>query len=230
MKFGDYVDQVTTCDVVNIDQVDFTHIDYVFTTVPIGKQLPVPVREVTYFLDSDEAYRAREALRGTVSDVSFDPARFADPALFFPHLNMGTKDEVLDYLIGRVESLRHVSADFRKLVLQRESVLSTAFGNDVAIPHPLEVSSGDPFMCIGLLDEPVAWGEEGKTVRAVFLVSFANERQAEFRSFLDRFTDMAADAEAIAELLREQSWEAFARLVAKRRRTEQDGASEDLRP
>lgn len=51
-EFGAYLESVQACDVSMVGNVDFSRIDYVFTTVPLPIEVPVPVREVGVFLDS----------------------------------------------------------------------------------------------------------------------------------------------------------------------------------
>lgn len=212
-EFGDYINEVTTCDVVNIGQVDFTHIDYVFTTVPINRELPVPVREVTYFLDSSTAAEARAFLSGSVSSASCDLDHYIKPSLFFPHVAATDKAAVLDSLIGEVERQCDVDDQFRAMVLRREEAAATSFGNNVAMPHPLEATGSDTFVCVGLLDHPVVWDEEGETVQAVFLVSFAGAMSRELRRFIRLLADVLINSQAIERLLQDRSWDVLVSLL-----------------
>lgn len=209
-EFGDYIDQIQTCDVMGLDKVDFSTIDYAFTTVPLNRELPVPVREVSCFLDPVEAERTRAVLRKEMRRPSALSADYLGRDLFFPHLTCTSKAEVLDFLIARAEESRDVAPNFRELVFAREERMPTAFGNNIAMPHPLEVASRDAFVCIGLLDEPVVWGAEGEEVRAVFLAGFSFDEDGSARTFLDSFAGVLVDPQAIERLVTEQTWEAFA--------------------
>ena len=42
--------------------VRFSHIDYVFTTVPLNVKLPVPVREADFFLETSDVNAIRKVL------------------------------------------------------------------------------------------------------------------------------------------------------------------------
>lgn len=209
-EFGDYIDEVTTCDVLSIGNVDFSNIDYVFTTVPIDRELPVPVREVTYFLDPSTVTRAREFLSGADDANAIDLDHFIKRDLFFPHVKARAKREALDFLIGQVEQSCDVDDSFREMVYRREAVVATSFGNNVAMPHPLEASGTGTFVCVGLLDEPVIWNEDGVTVQAVFLISFADSMSGEARRFMRVLSDLFVSKRDMDDLLRERSWEALA--------------------
>ena len=208
-EFGDCIDQVQTCDVMGLDKVDFSAIDYVFTTVPLNRELPVPVREVSCFLDPTEVERARAILRREARPQQQMVSSYVGRDLFFPHLSYASKMDVLNYLISRVEESRDVAPNFRDLVFAREECMPTAFGNNIAMPHPLEVASKDAFICVGLLDEALEWGAEGEKVQAVFLAGFSFDEDGAAREFLDRFAGMLVDATVIDRLVAEQTWEAF---------------------
>lgn len=63
-RFGAGINEMRTCDVGHIDREDLSSIDYVFTTVPINKSLPVPVCEVGHFLDERDELVVQRVLDG----------------------------------------------------------------------------------------------------------------------------------------------------------------------
>lgn len=212
-EFGEYIDSIQTCDALSVDSVDFSAIDYVFTTIPLGRDLPVPVREVSCFLDPAEAEDARMMLRRNARIVPLDFSRYVDERLFFAHLEFDSKEDVLAFLISRVQESRKVASNFRELVLAREHCMATAFGNNIAMPHPLEVASDETFVCVGLLDRPISWGDEGEKVQAVFLTGFSFDEDGEARSFMDCFTDLLVDSNSVERLLTERRWEVLIELL-----------------
>ncbi len=207
-EFGEYIESISTCDVLHLDDADFSHIDYVFTTVPIDRVLPVPVREVSHFFDPGEIEDVRQLLRsGDKADLV---SRYFDRDLFFTHMECATKEEVLDVLCDAVSS-RGVDASFRDLVFKREEAAATSFGNGVAMPHPLEVASARSFVTVGLLDHPVTWDATGCQVSAVFLIAFSRGRGRDADRELDDFFQILAelfmDGDAVGRLVREQTWD-----------------------
>ncbi|MDD3486566.1 MAG: transcription antiterminator, partial [Atopobiaceae bacterium] len=105
-EFGDYIGDIFMCDVNHVDDYDFSGIDYVFTTVPLAHELPVPVREVKLFLESSDVEDTRKFFRDRSEACDFS-TRF-DQALFFPHLSFSTKHDVLNYLCEQVSHERLV--------------------------------------------------------------------------------------------------------------------------
>ena len=205
-EFGPYVDSISTCDVAHVGQQDFSKIDYVFTTVPLAEPLPIPVREVGFFLDEAEIMDMKSVLSASVSPASLYASYF--PAeLFFSHAVATTRDEVIAFLCTAAHGFARLPDDFEALVHQREELAPTAFGNFVAMPHPLEPVSDETFVAVALLDEPISWN--GRDVRAVFLVSIAREREHDLNEFYESFSRLLLSKDAVARVLVSRSREAF---------------------
>lgn len=213
-EFGDYLDQIKTCDALHLGNVDFSHIDYVFTTVPLDRALPVPVREVSSFFDAKDVNEVKDLFRA--GDATGVLSSHFDRELFFPHLHVREKDDVLRLLCAK--AARRLGLDdegrFTELVFARETTTPTSFGNNIAMPHPLEPVSDETIVTVGLLDEPVAWDTRGTTVQAVFLISFARNARGELPEFFGTLADFFIDEHAVARLVAEQSWETLMGLLA----------------
>ena len=210
-EFGSFIDRIEECDALHVDSVDFSHIDYVFTTVPLHQALPVPVREVSSFFDLSDVDRVRDLFRAA-TDAGKLTAAF-DRDLFFPHLVCATKDEVLHVLCAHAAKTHGITARLKKLVHAREQASVTSFGNSVAMPHPIAPVSDETFVTVGLLDKPVVWDQAGTTVQAVFLISFAREGGQELDDFFDLLGDLFMSEEAIGRLVHEQTWETLVALL-----------------
>ena len=61
-KFGKNLGRVQTCDVIGLRSVNFSKIDYVFSTVPIPIYVPVPIRQIQFFPTEKELTQMKKAL------------------------------------------------------------------------------------------------------------------------------------------------------------------------
>ncbi len=201
-EFGAYLDKVTACDLAQLDRMDFTGIDYVFTTVPIKRVLPVPVREVGFFLSRDE----REDVHALLQGGKFTSSALSGftSELFFPHLRSDSKEDLLAEMCKRISAFEDLDENFLELVYEREHLAPTAFGDLVAMPHPITPASARTFVCVGLLDEPIDWGSH--PVQAVFLVSIARDVDPP-KDFYERLARLFSDERAIGELLADQRFD-----------------------
>lgn len=208
-EFGQWLASVRTCDAAHVKEVDFTGIDYVFTTVSLDVRLPVPVREVSAFLDDSEVRDVRGILSGSAERESV--AECFDSALFFPHVPGSTREEVLNWMCARREEFGGAGDGFRELVFRREGMVATTYGNRVAMPHPLEPVSKRTLVSVGITDSPVMWGAEHE-VSVVFLLSVARDG-GPGRRFYDVLANLLVNEKAIACLERERSWETLLALL-----------------
>lgn len=211
-EFGAYIEDVATCDAAHVATRDLAGIDYVFTTVPLGVDLPVPVREVKFFLDDADVRDLRELLSAQAPGASLSAYFGRD--LFVGELDASSKEEALDALCGLVEKHCPVDPSFRDLVLRREAAAPTSFGNNVAMPHPLEPVSETTFVAVGLLRRPIRWNEWADA-QAVFLVCVSREWDDGLRDFYEAVTRVLTDKDKIAELLERRSYEALMELLGR---------------
>lgn len=212
-EFGAYVDSIQTCDVAHVSKADFSKIDYVFTTVPLREALPVPVRQIEFFFDDAEVREVRRLLSTREPDA-LDPsfaARFSKQ-LFFAHKTFASKKEALVFLCKQMEGTGRVAENFSELVMRREDCVATSFGNEVAMPHPLEPVCDRSFAAVALLDEPLDWGNG--SVKAIFMVAISTEDNDELGGMFDILAEAFNDADGISKLMQEQSYEALMDLFA----------------
>lgn len=217
-EFGEYIDSITTCDVLHIDTVDFSDIDYVFTTVPLHRDLPVPVREVQFFLDDiREVEDVRELLRGAAPSRISNQDRLSpyfDSRLFLPHLSASSKQEALDVLLDCVCQCKVVSDNFRELVWKREALAATSFGNLVAMPHPMQVSSQESFVCVAILEEPIEWDGFGHEVQLVFLTALSDAGGVEQHAFLETLSRFMVSSFGVQSLIEQRRLDKLLDLLA----------------
>lgn len=208
-EFGSLVDKVVTCDASHIDSVDMAGIDYVFTTVPLHRSLPVPVRQVSFFLDDGDKQDVRDLLSGINPAGCLAP--FFTPELFVADIEAPDKHEVIERLCATASAYRAVPGDFCDLVLRREELAQTSFGNQVAMPHPVQAVSDETFVCVGLLRQAVDWN--GQAVRAVFLVSVSKAKNKKLDTFYRSMAKLLTNKQAIQELVDNQTWDVLAGLL-----------------
>lgn len=206
-QFGDKLGRIEVCNASRLNEVDFSDIDYVFTTVPIAQELPVPVRKVQFFLDEREI----KALNGIFDESGMTLSCF-DERLFYPHLTYATKDAALENICRRISQVERIPDNFFDLILERERVAPTAFGNMVAIPHPMEAVSERTFVAVGLFDRPITWN--GESVQAIFLVSIARARDIDLNSFYHSLLRVLMNGSAVKRLLEDRRLETLVDLIS----------------
>ncbi len=204
-EFGDCIDQLVCCDVTELEDMDYTHIDYVITTVPINVNVPRPILEVQYFLDEQEISNLRAAL--FEEKKSDDVMQFYPEELFISNLKAKNRKEVIHKMCRHIAKMRKVPDNFSQLVMIREEAARTEFGNLVAMPHPSENVSEETFVSVAILEQPILW--EDKKVQVVFLVSIERDLNRSIQSFYNTTAEFFLNKECINGLIKNRSYSWF---------------------
>lgn len=222
-EFGPYLNKISVCDVGRITEQDFSDIDYVFATVPIPVKVPVPIQEVEYFLKSSDIQAVKRTLMGKTDSPVLD---IYPRDLFLPHMKFANKEEALQTLCGYVSAKGLAPKEFIDAVRAREVLAKTAFGNFVAMPHPIEVMGEKPFVCVAVLDEPIIWTEDApdSLIQVIFLVSVANYEQFDVQRFYQVTAKLLLDGGSMQELIRDQNYDTLKNLLLKMEEQVEDEA------
>lgn len=213
-EFGAYINRIDVCDIGQLSHYDFSDIDYIFTTVPISVKVPVPVQQIEHFLKGSHMSVVRRALRGNYDHTIEEIYR---EELFLTHRDFRSKEEALQIMCDYVREHGYAGENLFRSVCAREEIARTAFGNFAAMPHPLEIMSERPFVCVALLDRPILWIEDDPTslVQAIFLVSVANVKNYDVQKFYQVTARLLMDENSMKELLRGQDYETLCRLLGR---------------
>ncbi|WP_251861382.1 BglG family transcription antiterminator [Clostridium sp. Marseille-Q2269] len=209
-EFGSYINNIETCEVNKIHKVDFTKIDYVFTTVPIHENVPVPIMEVQYFLEESDRRNVKKML---VHDMTIPIEKYYSDKLFITHMKHKNKEEALKYLCDYVIEKKGLPEYFYESVLKREKSAKTEFGNMVAMPHPQETISKETFVCIGILDNPILW--EKQHIQVIFLVCVENNKNTDLQKFYQITSNFLLNSQCIKELIKKQDYKEFLKSLMK---------------
>ena len=198
-KFGNWINQLLCCDVNSLKNQDFTDIDFIFTTVPIYDPVPVPVIETGFILDENETIRIEQ----NIDDMSSIAVYFPKD-LFFSDLDLLTQEEFISFLIQKASALYTLPADFEEMIWKREKLFSTAFDNNVALPHPYKPCTKETFASVALLRKPILWND--KPVQIVFLISLSKENDANIQEFYRKLSKVLVNSSLLEQLIQNPTY------------------------
>ncbi|TDW09479.1 PRD domain-containing protein [Breznakia blatticola] len=204
-EVGAYLNRIEACDVGQLKYFDFDRVDYVITTVPIPFSVPKPILEVQFFLDEGDVKALKNFLSGK---TTFSFSEKFDSRLFISHLSASTKEEVIRKMVDRIKEVKTIPNNFYDLVMKRESMAVTAFGNLVAIPHPCEVIGDETFVCIAILDEPIIW--ESVEVQFIFMMSMKKDRDENMEAFSTMISRLLLNPAYIQKMIQTRDYQTLA--------------------
>lgn len=83
--------------------------------------------------------------------------------LFFCQEPFHSENEAIDFLAGQLEEKGMVSSEFKQLILERESISPSSYGN-IAIPHPLERCAESSAIAVSIHPTPIRWGSNNVNI------------------------------------------------------------------
>lgn len=205
-EFADCIETIETVNAASLDSVDFSRFDYVLSTVPIKTKVPLPILRVSLFSDQGQIDEVRRVIE---SDGFGWIGAYYHEELFVARLDARTRDEALARLCALVGEERGLQGELLDLVLERERLAPTSFGNRVAMPHPIRTVSEQTFVCVGVLDRPIQWAE--REVQVVFLVSVARSKRPDIQRFYQTTARYLMDERAVSRLIEKRSYEELVR-------------------
>lgn len=207
-EFSEYLDHIYVCDLIGLEMFDFSKVDYVFTTVPITKEIPVPIVEVGMFLGQEDVQKVTGILKKGPQNYLEE---YYKPERFFSHLNFETKEEVLEFLCDKIKEQEEVDDDFYDMVLERESFIQTNYGNKIAIPHPNRIASEKTFAYVAVLDHEISWNQQ--KVQVVLLTSVGKKEDSNRQRFYEATAHFALSGLLIERLLHYPEFDNFIQII-----------------
>lgn len=138
-------------------EYDLSSIDLIISTIPIKESLGIPIVVVNTFLEDEDVLHIRKNLHPGIQDgVSV----YLDPSRVFLQQEFADKESVIHFLCQVLAKQGLVPEDYEQLVLEREKMASTSFGNLVAIPHPITPVTKETFWTVCTLKHPISWGNQ----------------------------------------------------------------------
>lgn len=204
-SFGKYIDNLYEISIFDLETFDFEshEINYVFTTIPITFSVPVPVYEVSIFLEENEINKFSTIFERNNQAILH---HFLDKRYFLTDIKAESKEDVLKQMITYLEDYISLPDNFYDLVMEREQLGQTDFGNLIAIPHPYKSVEGHQFVMLGILQNPIWWGHND--VQIILLISLTDKVDVkEVEQFYRVLTDWMTDKNFVNKFLKNPTYD-----------------------
>ncbi len=199
-------DDVQVSIVITRTDVDWTALatDLVLTTISDGA-LGDDVVVIQPFLTENDIEAIRRAIarhrrarrRIRLKD---ELLQYFDADLFERNLHTADEAEMITVLGQRMMRAGIIGADYVEGALARERMSSTAFTDNLAVPHALAMTATRTAICIVVNESPMDWG--GARVNVIALIAFSASDRTTFQSIFDQFVSAFADRDDVQRIIR----------------------------
>lgn len=199
--------QILKLDFINpsdLQRVDISEYDVLFTTEKVDTITRGAAVSINLFPNEKDFAKMNLAINGYDSIDSI--LQCFTPELFY----VGTASnrlEIVHRLIDMASAYFRLPPKFAQLVLERESLSSSYFANQVAMPHPLYPFSPQTFIAVAILEESVDW-DENQPVKLVLLVSTEMNNPKAFQIW-PYLSSLVCSRDLVEQVLKDHHYEHF---------------------
>ncbi|UJP11705.1 PTS sugar transporter subunit IIA [Microbacterium sp. KUDC0406] len=177
--------------------------DLILTTVsapPLGDRV-VRIQPFLTEADVDRVQLAASRIRRSrrLAGLRGELERYFDEAAFVSPLPADTEEEVIRRLGGLLVARGVIDDDYVTRAIERERLSSTAFTDDLAVPHAIGMTASRTMIAIGVADPSIRWGDA--RVHVVALVAFSEDDREAFQTVFEQLVEVFGERESVQRLL-----------------------------
>lgn len=125
---------------------------------------------------------------------------FFDESLFLRNFYAPDEVSMIRALGDRMIARGVIGPAYVEGAIERELMSSTAFTDNLAVPHAMGMTATRTAICIAVNETPMPWGEN--RVNVIALIAFSANDRTTFQSIFDQFVSVFADRDDVQELIR----------------------------
>lgn len=224
-KFKNHIKNVKVAKLYELSDIEQSKYDFIISTVPIPFKTQIPIINVQYFLNEEDVDLVGNIFTETENEYSFINEYFKEE-LFFKDLAGVTKEEVLRNMCNEVHKVMDIPQDFYQLVIKREEMASTEFGNNIALPHPIKAITNTTFVAIAMLKKPIKWDKQ--QVKFVFLISTKKDSKQSLSLFNQSVSALVFNKKAMLKLEKEPTINTLKEIIKEMAMQEKENTIDNL--
>ena len=174
--------KIDTFSVFEIDEVDFSNYDLVFTTNDVDINSDV-VLKIDTILDENKLKNKIEKViylnnnsSNHLKNIKLSEDLLMDSFLneeYFYVLNKKTISSALKTMIDSMIENGIVGEKFKKEILEREKTRPTIFDSGLLLPHSVNDESDGMYISVGILNKPIEY--MGVPIKVIMIIAFSND-------------------------------------------------------
>jgi len=199
-------DELEVVSVITRSDVEWSGIEASLVLTTIEPQVPSEgVIVIQPFLTEGDIERVRKAASRIRrmrrrSHLKDDLLRFFDESLFLHNFYPADESAMIMALGERMLALGTIGQDYIDGAIERELMSSTAFTDNLAVPHSMSMTANQTSIAVVVNDSPMPWGEN--RVNVVAMVAFSREGRSSFQTVFDQFVEVFSDRADVQRLVK----------------------------
>ncbi len=202
--FEQEMEIIAAINYYNLASYDLSTIDLIISTVPVTEDFGVPVQVVSTFLEDKDIDSIKNMI--TIATQKNQIETYLQPSRVFLQQDLPNKESVITFLCDQLYEQNLVQKDYVNLVLEREAVSPTSFGNLVAIPHPITPVTEEAFWTVCTLARPIQWHDQ-QMVQFICLLNIKKGAQGDLDHMFKTLISIIENKVTVEKLIQSKSSE-----------------------
>lgn len=200
--FEQEIEIMDTINYYNLASYDLSTIDLIISTIPIQEDFGVPVQVVNTFLEEKDI----DSIKKTISTHQNEVENYIQPSRVYLQQDLPDKESAIRFLCDELYKQELVPKDYVNLVLEREAVSPTSFGNLVAIPHPITPVTDKTFWAVCTLERPIVWHDQ-QMVQFICLLNVKKGSQGDLDQMFKKLISVIENKTIVQKLIESKTEE-----------------------
>ncbi|HBF0771633.1 TPA: PTS sugar transporter subunit IIA [Clostridioides difficile] len=198
--------------------LDFDNkVDMVITTLPINNRCPIPFVYVNPYLNRKDYDNIQSKFiqikdKKNILTVQNHLEMYFSESLFMKNIYLDSAKDYIKFMGNILYENKYVKPNYIDDVLIREKMSSTAFNNNVAIPHSMKMDALKTGVCLIVNDKPVKWGEE--KVQIIDMIPINEKEKEKFNYIFESFIEILSEWNNVKELTKADNYSSFMNRIA----------------
>lgn len=195
----------------NADFSRYENLDLILSTLPaanIYKQMFVTISPIN---NNENYYKIRDAVE-YIKNENFKKKfgnnlrKIFNKDLFVRTSKYSSFNGVIDFMVSKLMNKGYVSDNYKKRIIDREKLSSTAIGY-FALPHPINFNASRTTFSVLISDKDIDWN--GKNVRLIIMMSFNKDERTIFNEIYEPLTKILLDNDHYSKIIKSKNYEDF---------------------
>lgn len=208
--FSNQLNIVDTTEFYNINKYKDKNIDLIISTVPISSEINIPTIFIQDILGESNFEDIKNFIEKKYNNKKSKYLSIDD---IYLNLDFENKEDTIKYLTNRIVEKGKAPEKLYDSIMKRENIVSTAFGNLVAVPHPYELLTDTTFFTLGVLKKPIKWND--KEVQLVIILTLQKNAKEKFEDMYKLLLDLIDNRENVEKIIKAKSPNEIMNLINK---------------
>lgn len=209
-RFSHYIESIKIVQLYELKEFNQKEYDFIISTVDIPFKTEIKILKIHYFLDNQDVVHMEHYLKQSSPDDDLIDKFFSEE-LFFTDLTSQDRFGLISELCDRISEFINLEEGFTDLVIEREKLSATEFGNQIAFPHPIHHSGQQTFVSVAILAQPIKW--EKQWVRYVFMLNVGQNESESLQLLYESLITLMSDSSRLKQLDEHKDFQTLARLL-----------------